>query len=161
MKLWWWFARCYFYVLILYWALWQTDSLVIFLLFWVNTTLSVSSCFFPSDYFLQVLKEFLKLIIFHAVANSGKILESDVRSWLPKPSDHPNIVEYAANFTVPNDFGRPGAVLITNLHDKEFYLMEIVIHNLEGGPLFFPANSWIHPRKDNPDSRIIFRNQVS
>lgn len=94
------------------------------------------------------------------VANSGKILESDVRSWLPKPSDHPNIVEYAANFTVPNDFGRPGAVLITNLHDKEFYLMEIVIHNLEGGPLFFPANSWIHPRKDNPDSRIIFRNQA-
>lgn len=79
---------------------------------------------------------------------------------LAKPSNHPYVVEYAANFTVPNDFGRPGAILITNFLDKEFYLVEIVVHNFSEGPQFFPANTWIHSRKDNPESRIIFKNQV-
>ena len=87
-------------------------------------------------------------------------MESFVRGWLPKPSNLPYIVEYAADFTVPLDFGSPGAVLISNLHGKEFHLMEIVIHGFDEGPIFFPANSWIHSRKDNPESRIIFRNQV-
>nr|DAD30625.1 TPA_asm: hypothetical protein HUJ06_009476 [Nelumbo nucifera] len=92
--------------------------------------------------------------------NSGKIVESPARGWLPKPSNRSYILEYAANFTVPSDFGCPGAVLITNLHAKEFYLMEIVIHGFSEGPIFFPANSWIHSQKDNPESRIIFRNQA-
>lgn len=87
-------------------------------------------------------------------------MESCVRGWLPKPSNNLHIVEYAANFTVPSDFGCPGAILVTNLHGKEFYLLEIVIHGFDKGPIFFPANTWIHSRKDNPESRIIFRNQV-
>ncbi|WCJ38711.1 Lipoxygenase 6 chloroplastic [Euphorbia peplus] len=92
---------------------------------------------------------------------SGKIIESSVRGWLPKPSSHQaHLVEYAADFTVPYDFGNPGAVLVTNLHAKEFYLVEIVIHGFDGSPFFFPANTWIHSQKDNPDSRIIFRNQA-
>lgn len=79
---------------------------------------------------------------------------------LPKPSNHPYVVEYAANLMVPIDFGCPGAILITNFLDKEFYLVEVVVHNFSEGPQFFPANTWIHSRKDNPESRIIFRNQV-
>ena len=39
--------------------------------------------------------------------------------------------------------------------------MEIVVHGFDEGPIFFPANTWIHSCKDNPDDRIIFRNQVS
>ena len=101
----------------------------------------------------------LSCILF-AVTNSGKSVVSSVRGWLPRPSNHPHIVEYAANFTVPHDFGNPGAILITNLHGREFYLLEIVIHGFDGGPVFFPANSWIHSRKDNPESRIFFKNQV-
>ncbi|KAF2286521.1 hypothetical protein GH714_017502 [Hevea brasiliensis] len=92
--------------------------------------------------------------------NSGKSVQSSVRGWLPKPSNHVHIVEYAADFTVPCGFGNPGAVLITNLHGKEFYLVEIVIHGFGGGPFFFSANTWIHSQKDNPESRIIFRNQA-
>lgn len=76
------------------------------------------------------------------------------------PSDYAHIVEYAADFTVPSDFGSPGAILITNLQGKEFYLLEIVIHGFDGGPVFFPANTWIHSCKDNPESRIIFKNKV-
>ncbi|KAK2636726.1 hypothetical protein Ddye_031518 [Dipteronia dyeriana] len=94
------------------------------------------------------------------VTNSGKSVESAVRGWMPKPSSHPNIVEYGADFTVPSDFGNPGAVLVTNLHGKEFYLAEIVVHGFDEGPMFFPANTWIHSRNDNPESRIIFRNRA-
>ena len=95
------------------------------------------------------------------VTKSGKIAESYVRGWLSKPSDHPYIVEYAANFRVPRDFGRPGAIIITNFLDKEIHLVQIVVHNFNEGPIFFSANTWIHSRKDNPESRIIFQNQVS
>ncbi|XP_075086986.1 lipoxygenase 6, chloroplastic isoform X1 [Nicotiana tabacum] len=93
------------------------------------------------------------------VTKSGKIAESYVRGWLSKPSDHPYIVEYAANFRVPRDFGRPGAIIITNFLDKEIHLVQIVVHNFNEGPIFFSANTWIHSRKDNPESRIIFQNQ--
>ncbi|XP_020110641.1 lipoxygenase 6, chloroplastic [Ananas comosus] len=92
---------------------------------------------------------------------SGKrSAEAAVRGWLPKPSNHPSIVEYAANFTVPSNFSRPGAVIITNLHSKEFYLVEIVVHGFNDVPVHFPANSWIHSRNDNPQSRVIFSNQA-
>lgn len=96
------------------------------------------------------------------VTNSGKIVQSAVRGWLPKPvpSEYAHIVEYAADFTVPSDFGCPGAIMVTNLQGKEFYLLEIVIHGFDGGPIFFPANTWIHSRKDNLESRIIFKNQA-
>ncbi|XP_058102244.1 lipoxygenase 6, chloroplastic [Magnolia sinica] len=91
---------------------------------------------------------------------SGKSVESAVRGWLPKPSNHLNIVEYAANFAVQSDFGRPGAVIITNLHNKELFVVEIVIHGFNEGPIFFPVNSWIHSRNDNRESRILFSNQA-
>ncbi|XWS22731.1 hypothetical protein CRYUN_Cryun29cG0061500 [Craigia yunnanensis] len=94
------------------------------------------------------------------VTNSGKSVETSVRVWLPKPSEHTHILEYVADFTVPSDFGKPGAVLITNLHGKEFHLLEIVIHGFDEGPIFFPANTWIHSRNDYVESRIIFRNQA-
>ncbi|OIW18006.1 hypothetical protein TanjilG_07590 [Lupinus angustifolius] len=94
------------------------------------------------------------------VTNSGKSVQSNVRGWIPKPSSVSYIVEYDANFTVPSDFGYPCAILITNLHAKEFYLLEIVIHGFNGEPIFFPANTWIHSHNDNHESRIIFCNQA-
>ncbi|XP_059657729.1 lipoxygenase 6, chloroplastic-like [Cornus florida] len=94
------------------------------------------------------------------VTKSGKSVESYVRGWLPKPSNSSYIVEYSANFTVPYDFGCPGAIIITNFHGKEFYLLEIVIHGFDESPFFFLANTWIHSRNDNPESRIIFKNQA-
>ncbi|CAA2986276.1 lipoxygenase 6, chloroplastic [Olea europaea subsp. europaea] len=91
---------------------------------------------------------------------SGKSVESFVRGWLPKPSNDPYVIEYGADFTVPQDFGHPGAVLITNFQDKEFFLVEVVVHGFRKGPSFFRADTWIHSRKDNPESRIIFKNQA-
>ncbi|GAB4829332.1 Lipoxygenase 6, chloroplastic [Ancistrocladus abbreviatus] len=94
------------------------------------------------------------------VTKSGKSVESYVRGRLSESLEHVHTVEYEANFTVPLDFGNPGAVLITNFHNKEFYLVEIVLHWFGGGPIYFTANSWIHSRNDNPESRIIFKNQA-
>ncbi|KAI8528010.1 hypothetical protein RHMOL_Rhmol12G0118400 [Rhododendron molle] len=94
------------------------------------------------------------------VTKSGKSIESYVRGWLPKPLSHPYLVTYTANFRVPSDFGCPGAILITNFHRKEFHLMEIAVHGFKQGSLFFPADTWIHPRNDNPESRIIFTNRT-
>ncbi|KAL2547182.1 Lipoxygenase 6 [Forsythia ovata] len=92
--------------------------------------------------------------------HSGKSAESHVRGWLPKPTNNPYIVEYGADFKVPQDFGSPGAILITNFHENEFFLKEIVVHGFVEGPIFFLADTWIHSRKHNPESRIIFRNQA-
>ncbi|WOL14345.1 lipoxygenase 6, chloroplastic [Canna indica] len=92
---------------------------------------------------------------------SGKrSAEVSVRGFLPRSPSHPSLVEYAANLTVPSGFGHPGAVVITNLHKKEFFLVEIVVHVCNEGSLFFPANSWIHTHNDNPESRILFSNQA-
>ncbi|KAK4429705.1 Lipoxygenase 6, chloroplastic [Sesamum alatum] len=94
------------------------------------------------------------------VTKSGKSVESFVRGWLSKLSNNPHVVEYGADLTVPQDFGQPGAILVTNFHDKEFFLMEVVVHGFSQGPVFFWADTWIHSRKDNPESRIIFKNQA-
>ncbi|KAL5998182.1 Lipoxygenase 6, chloroplastic [Asimina triloba] len=105
-----------------------------------------------SDYYSAATK--------YSYTRSGKSAESAVRGWLPKPSSHINIVEYAAEFAVKQDFGRPGAVIITNLHSKELFVVEIVVHGFDEGPIFFPVNSWIHSRNDNRESRILFSNKV-
>lgn len=94
------------------------------------------------------------------VTGFGKNIDTSVWRWLPKPEGHLYIDEFEANFTVPFDFGHPGAVIITNRHSREFLLVEITIHGFNEGPIFFPANSWIHSQKDNPECRIIFRNQA-
>ncbi|KAL5717692.1 linoleate 13S-lipoxygenase [Ranunculus cassubicifolius] len=91
---------------------------------------------------------------------SGKTISSSVSGWWPKETNQSYIFEYTAKFSVPSNFGCPGAVLISNLQSKEFYLMEIVVHGFNEGPIYFPANSWIHSREDNPESRIIFKNQA-
>uniref|UniRef100_A0A1D1XVX7 Lipoxygenase 6, choloroplastic n=1 Tax=Anthurium amnicola TaxID=1678845 RepID=A0A1D1XVX7_9ARAE len=92
---------------------------------------------------------------------SGKrSTEAAVRGWLPRPSEKPYIVEYTADLAVPSDFGRPGAIFLCNLHCKEVFLMEIVVHGFSGGPVFFPANTWIHSQNDNPSKRVIFSNQA-
>ncbi|CAN1295256.1 Lipoxygenase 6, chloroplastic [Linum perenne] len=93
---------------------------------------------------------------------SGKYAESKVKGWKKQTpvSDDPYTVEYAAEFKLPHEFGTPGAIVVTNLHRDEFFLVKIVVHGFSGGPLFFPAKTWIHPRHKNPESRIVFRNQA-
>ncbi|KFK41163.1 hypothetical protein AALP_AA2G093900 [Arabis alpina] len=77
---------------------------------------------------------------------------------LPKAMNNPRFLEFTADFTVPTDFGKPGAILVTNLLSSEICLSEIIICD-SGDTILFPGNTWIHSREDNPQSRIIFRSQ--
>ncbi|XP_013615693.1 PREDICTED: lipoxygenase 6, chloroplastic-like [Brassica oleracea var. oleracea] len=78
---------------------------------------------------------------------------------LPKARNDSRYLEFTANFTVPTDFGKPGAILVTNLLSSEICLSEITIHD-GGDTILFPGNTWIHSRNDNPEGRIIFASQT-
>ncbi|GAA0159609.1 oxygenase [Lithospermum erythrorhizon] len=69
------------------------------------------------------------------VTGSGKMFETSVHSW-SEPSEHPYAVEH------------------------ELHLVDIVFHGFKDDLIRFPANTWIHSQKDNPESRIIFKNQA-
>ncbi|CAH8382771.1 unnamed protein product [Eruca vesicaria subsp. sativa] len=78
---------------------------------------------------------------------------------LPKERNNPRYLEFTANFTVPTDFGKPGAIFVTNLLSSEICLSEIIIHD-GSDTILFPGNTWIHSRNDNPEGRIIFTSQT-
>ncbi|KAG7586152.1 Lipoxygenase C-terminal domain superfamily [Arabidopsis thaliana x Arabidopsis arenosa] len=77
---------------------------------------------------------------------------------LPKAVKDPRYLEFTADFTVPFNFGKPGAILVTNLLSTEICLSEIIIKD-SSDTILFPGHTWIHSRIDNPQARIIFRSQ--
>eukprot|EP01018_Ginkgo_biloba_P004876 Gb_16198 [translate_table: standard] len=92
--------------------------------------------------------------------NSGKrSKESPLKGWLQKSIIRAEKVEYTADFTISSDFGLPGAIMVTNQHQKEFFLETVVLEGFLGGPVYFPCNSWVHSKKDNPEKRIFFSNK--
>lgn len=89
--------------------------------------------------------------------NTGKRSnESALKGWLHKSTVRAATVDYTANFTISSDFGQPGAIIVTNRHNKEFFLEKIVINGLINGPVFFSCNSWVQPNKDGLENRVFF-----
>lgn len=68
-------------------------------------------------------------------------------------------VKLEAKFTVPEDFGEVGAVLIENQRFKELFIDNIVLEGFPKGPLTISCNSWVHSKHDNPTKRIFFNNK--
>ena len=58
-----------------------------------------------------------------------------------------------AEFTVDSAFGSPGAITVTNKHQKEFFLESITIEGFACGPVHFPCNSWVQSQKDHPSKK--------
>ncbi|TYH07598.1 hypothetical protein ES288_A08G246100v1 [Gossypium darwinii] len=57
-------------------------------------------------------------------------------------------------FEWDKDFGTPGAVLVHNPYESEFYLKTITLQDVPGrGPIHFLCNSWVY---QNQGSRIFF-----
>ncbi|TYI70849.1 hypothetical protein E1A91_D08G251800v1 [Gossypium mustelinum] len=57
-------------------------------------------------------------------------------------------------FEWDEDFGTPGAVLVHNPYESEFYLKTITLQDVPGrGPIHFLCNSWVY---QNQGSRIFF-----
>lgn len=72
---------------------------------------------------------------------------------------------FDVRFEWDEEMGVPGAFLITNFHDNEFYLKTLTL-TLEGVPdqertIYFVCNSWIYPAEKYKSDRIFFANQVS
>ncbi|XP_057842728.1 linoleate 13S-lipoxygenase 3-1, chloroplastic [Cryptomeria japonica] len=89
--------------------------------------------------------------------NTGKRSnESALKGWLHKSAVRAATVDYTANFTISSDFGLPGAIIVTNRHNKEFFLEKIVIKGLINGPVFFSCKSWVQSKKDGVENRVFF-----
>ncbi|KAL2652468.1 hypothetical protein R1flu_020596 [Riccia fluitans] len=86
--------------------------------------------------------------------------ESFIKDWSLKALVVADKVQYTAEFEVEKDFGVPGAFIITNNHQNEFFLDTISLHGYESGAIHFPCSSWVHSVKDNPSSRVFFSNMV-
>ncbi|KAL2942071.1 putative linoleate 9S-lipoxygenase 5 [Bienertia sinuspersici] len=71
--------------------------------------------------------------------------------------------EYAYNvkFDWDEDIALPGAVIVRNEHDKEFYLRTITLQNVPGhGNIHFVCNSWVYPARCYEKDRIFFTNET-
>ncbi|KAI3802762.1 hypothetical protein L1987_30905 [Smallanthus sonchifolius] len=85
--------------------------------------------------------------------------ESVLKDWSQKSNLKSEKVNYTCDILVGSDFGIPGAISITNKHQKEFYLEGITIEGFACGPVYFPCNSWVQSTNDHPNPRVFFSNQ--
>ncbi|XP_076891180.1 lipoxygenase 1, chloroplastic-like [Bidens hawaiensis] len=88
-----------------------------------------------------------------------KSKEAVLKDWKQKSNLKSEKVNYTSDILVDSDFGIPGAITITNKHQKEFYLESITIEGFACGPVYFLCNSWVQSTTDHPDPRIFFSNQ--
>ncbi|KAJ0816942.1 Lipoxygenase 1 [Helianthus annuus] len=89
-----------------------------------------------------------------------KSKEAVLKDWSEKSNLKSEKVNYTCDILVGSDFGIPGAISISNKHQKEFYLESITIEGFACGPVYFPCNSWVQSTNDHPNPRIFFSNQV-
>lgn len=89
-----------------------------------------------------------------------KSSEAVLKDWSKKSKLKAERVNYLAEFVVDSNFGVPGAILITNNHQQEFFLESITIEGFACGPIHFPCNSWVQSYKDIQAKRIFFHNKV-
>lgn len=90
-----------------------------------------------------------------------KSKEAVLKDWSKKSNVKAERVNYSAEFMVDSNFGVPGAITVTNKHQKEFFLESITIEGFACGPVHFPCNSWVQSKKDHPAKRIFFSNMVN
>ncbi|CAN1286828.1 Lipoxygenase 4, chloroplastic [Linum perenne] len=82
-----------------------------------------------------------------------------LKDWSRKSNVKAEKVHYRADFVLDSDFGDPGAILISNKHQNEFFLESIALEGFASGPVHFPCNSWVQSSKHHPAKRIFFSNQ--
>ncbi|KZV58792.1 linoleate 13S-lipoxygenase 3-1, chloroplastic-like [Dorcoceras hygrometricum] len=86
--------------------------------------------------------------------------QAALKDWSKKSNLKTERVNYVAEFVVDSNFGIPGAILVTNKHQREFFLESITVQGFARGPLHFPCNSWVQSNKHHPGKRIFFSNQA-
>ncbi|XP_040378425.1 probable lipoxygenase 6 isoform X1 [Oryza brachyantha] len=88
---------------------------------------------------------------------SGRV---SIKDWCQKRGAKGDHVVYTAEFTVDADFGEPGAIAVSNRHNREFFLESIVVEGgLPSGPVHFACNSWVQSTRELPTKRVFFSNK--
>ncbi|CAL1376408.1 unnamed protein product [Linum trigynum] len=82
-----------------------------------------------------------------------------LKDWSKKSNIKAEKVQYSADFTLDSDFGLPGAITVSNKHQREFFLESIALEGFASGPVHFPCNSWVQSTKHHPPKRIFFSNE--
>lgn len=72
-----------------------------------------------------------------------------LKDWSKKSNLKTERVNYTAEFIVDSNFGNPGAITVTNKHQQEFFLESITIEGFACGPVHFPCNSWVQPKRSS------------
>ncbi|GJW37264.1 lipoxygenase 1, chloroplastic, partial [Tanacetum coccineum] len=107
----------------------------------------------------NVVLELFSLDIDPKTKAPKKSKEAVLKDWSQKANLKSEKVNYTSDILVESDFGVPGAITITNKHQKEFYLESITIEGFACGPVYFPCNSWVQSVNDHAEPRIFFSNQ--
>ncbi|KAJ1390756.1 PLAT/LH2 domain [Sesbania bispinosa] len=89
-----------------------------------------------------------------------KSKEAVLKGWSKKSNVKAERVNYTTEFTVDSKFGVPGAITVTNKHQREFFLENITVEGFASGAVHFPCNSWVQATKDHPGKRIFFSNKT-
>lgn len=106
------------------------------------------------------LLDLVVICVFEETKKAKKSREAILKDWLKKSNLKADRVVYTAEFTVDSSFGVPGAITVSNKHQKEFFLESIVVEGFACGPVHFVCNSWVQSKKDHPGKRIFFINKV-
>ncbi|XP_073128873.1 linoleate 13S-lipoxygenase 3-1, chloroplastic-like isoform X2 [Henckelia pumila] len=80
-----------------------------------------------------------------------------LQDWSKKSNLKTERVNYVAEFMVDSNFGIPGAILVSNKHQQEFFLESITVEGFPRGALHFPCDSWV---QSNKGKRVFFSNQA-
>ncbi|XP_038714172.1 probable linoleate 9S-lipoxygenase 7 isoform X2 [Tripterygium wilfordii] len=72
--------------------------------------------------------------------------------------DSMKITKYKIAFHVDQDFGIPGALLITNQHKHKFFLKSASLEVFDNQTIHFDCRSWVYPFKQTKADRIFFSN---
>ncbi|XVF25798.1 hypothetical protein REPUB_Repub13aG0244600 [Reevesia pubescens] len=85
-----------------------------------------------------------------------KLSKETVIHWYRNLNLNADKVTHKVEFLLDAKFGIPGAILVTNKYQKEFYLESIAIE----GILHFACNSWVQPDRLQAEKRIFFSNKA-
>ncbi|ONK57843.1 uncharacterized protein A4U43_C09F4760 [Asparagus officinalis] len=69
-----------------------------------------------------------------------------------------NTITYHVLLHIEPEFGVPGAIVVKNGDQNEFFLKFVTVEGEDGGSIYFNCNSWVYPVKKTSVDRLFFSN---